>query len=69
MRNLYKYILENYGREALGELQQWEKGEDKQVDYKDHRIFTLRCISNGLILVSVRLNSNRMDISNSARNI
>ena len=69
MRNLHKYLLENYGREALGEFRQWEKGEVKQADYKNHRIFTLRCISNGLVLVSVNLNSNRKDISNSARNI
>ena len=69
MRNLHKYILENYGREALGELQQWEKGEVKQADYKNHSIFTLRCISNGLVVVSVRLDSNRKDISNRARNI
>ena len=25
MRNLHKYIKENHGREAIGELQQWEK--------------------------------------------
>ena len=37
--------------------------------FSNHRIFTLRCISNGLVPVSVRLNSNRKDISNSARNI
>ena len=69
MRNLHKYILENFGREALGELQQWEKGEVKQVDYKNHRICTLRCISSGLVLVSVRLKFNRKDINNSAMNI
>ena len=25
MRNLHKLIKENYGREALGELQQWKR--------------------------------------------
>ena len=69
MKILHKYILDNYGREALGEMWQWEKGAGKWVDYKNHRIFTLRCISNGLVLVSVRLNSNIKDISSSTRNI
>ena len=29
MRNLHKFIQEDNGLEALGELQQWEKGEIK----------------------------------------
>ena len=52
-----------------GELRQWEEGEVKQADYKNHRLFTSRCISNGLVPLSVRLNSNRRDISNKTRNI
>ena len=62
-------VYVNYGLDALRELQQWEKGEIKQADYKSHRIFTLRCISNGLVPVSVSLSSYREDISNRARNI
>ena len=69
MRNVHKFIKENHGWEALGELQQWERREIKQCDYKNHRIFTLRCISKGLVPVSVKLNSNRKDISRGARNI
>ena len=69
MRNLHKFIQENHGLEDLRELQQWEKGEIKQCDYKNHRIFILRCNNKGLGLVSARLNSNRKDISSRARNI
>ena len=69
MRNLHKYIKENYGWDALRELQQWEKAEIKQANYRNHRIFTLRCISNGLVLANVSLSSCRKDISNRARNI
>ena len=63
MRNLHKFIKENYGREALGELQQWERREIRQCNYKNHRTFTLRCISKGLLLASVRLTANRKDLS------
>ena len=69
MRNLHKFIKENHGWEALRELQQWERREIKQYNYKNQRIFTLRCISKGLVPVSVKLNSNRKDISIGARNI
>ena len=69
MRNLHKFIKENHGWEALGELWQWERREIKQCNYKNHRIFTLRFISKGLVPVHVKLNSNREDISIGARNI
>ena len=69
MRNLHKFIKENHGWEALRQLQQWERREIKQCNYKNHRIFTLRCISKGFVLVSVKLNSNREDISIGGRNI
>ena len=55
MINLYKYIKENYGWDALKELQQWEKGKVKQTNYNNHRILTLRCISNGLVPVMLVL--------------
>ena len=57
------YIKENHGREALGDLQQWERMEFRQCNYSNCRVFTLRCISKGLVPVSVRLNSNRKDLS------
>ena len=69
MRNLHKYITENHGMEAFRELQQWERREFKQCNVINHRILTLRCINKGLVLVSVKLNSNRKDISRGARNI
>ena len=46
-----------------------EKKEFRQCDYSNHRVFTLRCISKGLVPVIVRLNSKRKDISIGARNI
>ena len=69
MRNLHKSIQENYGRKALQELQQWEKWELGYSDYSTHRRFTLRCISKGIVLVSLKLNSGRKDISSRARAI
>ena len=44
-------------------MQQWERKEIRQCDYKNHRIFTLRCISKGLVAVSIRLTTNRKDLS------
>ena len=46
-----------------------ERKEFRQYNYSNHRVFTLRCISKGLVPVSIRLNSNRKDISIGARNI
>ena len=50
-------------------MQQWERKEFRQCNYSNQRVFTLRCICKGLVPVSVRLNSNRKDISIGARNI
>ena len=69
MRNLQKYIQENYEREALQELQQWEKWELRYSDSCNHRKFTLRCINKGIVLVSLKLNSGRKNISSRARGI
>ena len=55
MKNLYKIIVEEYGMEALHLLRDWEKLQIRDSNYRNHRIFTLRCISRGLILVSIRL--------------
>ena len=38
-------------------------------DYSNHRRFTLRCISKGIVLVSLKLNSGRRDISSRIRAI
>ena len=38
-------------------LQEWESLEIKESDYRNHQRFTLRCIGNDVISVSVRLKS------------
>ena len=63
---IHKYIQESYWREALWELQQWEKWDLKYSNYSNHKRFTIRCISKGIVLVSLKLNPGRKDISNRA---
>ena len=55
MRNLHKIILEEYGIEVMCLLKDWEKLQIRDCNYRNQRIFTLRCISKGLIPVSIRL--------------
>ena len=57
MRNLHKFILENYGIGSLRLLREWEKYQLRQCDFKNHRIFMLRCIHTELVPVSIRLKS------------
>ena len=57
MRNLHEFILENYGIESLTLLKDWERFQLRQCDYKNHRIFTLSCIHNELVPVSIKLKS------------
>ena len=57
MRNLHKFILENYGIGSLKLLRDWEKFQLRQCNFKNHRIFTLRCIHSELVPVSIRLKS------------
>ena len=57
MRNLHKFILENYGIGLLRLLRDREKYQLRQCDFKNHRIFTLRCIHSELVPVSIRLKS------------
>ena len=57
MRNLHKFILENYGIGLLKLLRNWEKFQLRQCNFKNHRIFTLRCIHSELVPVSIRLKS------------
>ena len=49
--------LENYGIGSLRLLRDWEKFQLRQCDFKNHRIFTLRCIHSELVPVSIRLKS------------
>ena len=57
MRNLHKFILENYGIELLSLLRDWERLQIRQCDYKNHRIFMLRCLHNELVPISIKLKS------------
>ena len=55
MRNLHQIILEEHRREALQLFKEWEKFKLRDCNYMNHRIFTLKCISNELVPVSPRL--------------
>ena len=57
MRNLHQIILEENGLEAWCLLRDWEKLQLRASNYKNHRIFTLRCIHKDLVPVSVKLKS------------
>ena len=57
MRNLHKFILENYGIESLRLHRDWERLQIRQYNYKNHRIFMLRCLHNELVPVSIKLKS------------
>ena len=58
MRNIHSYLTVEYGRESVGIYQRWEKFEYKMADFKNHRCFSLRCLSKGIILTSVKLKTN-----------
>ena len=55
MRNLHKIILEQHGREVLQLFKDWERFQLRDCNYRNHRIFTLKCISSELVPVSLRL--------------
>ena len=57
MRNLHQIILEENGLEAWHVLRDWEKLQLRASDYKNLRIFTLRCIHKDLVPVSIKLKS------------
>ena len=69
MRNLHNYIQQSHGLEAMQLLQEWEKCVMKDSNYRNHRPFTLRCISKGMVPVSVRPRSTNSKISYGARKI
>ena len=56
MRNLHQILLED-GIEAWHLFRIWEKLRLRASEYKNHRIFTLRCLHNDLIPVSIKLKS------------
>ena len=63
MRNLHQIILQEYGLEVQRLFRDWERLRLRETDYKNHRIFTLRCLHKELVPVSIKLKS----ILNTAR--
>ena len=57
MRNLHQIILQEYGIEAQCLFRNWERLWLREIDYKNHRIFTLRCLHRELVPVSLKLKS------------
>ena len=55
MTNLHKIISDQYGIEVLCLLRDWEKLQIQDSNYRNHQIFTLRCISKGITPVSIWL--------------
>ena len=58
MRNLHAYIKQEYGRGSIFLLGNWEKLEKKMADFRNHRQFTIKCLKNNIVPVSVRLKTN-----------
>ena len=58
MRSLHTYIKQEYGQESIFLLRQWEKLEKKMADFRNHWRFTIKCLKNNIIPVSVRLKTN-----------
>ena len=57
MRNLHLILLQEDGVEVWHLFRLWEKLRLRVSEYKNHRIFTLRCLHNDLIPTSIRLKS------------
>ena len=56
--NIDAELRAKYGQGSLKIYWRWEKFECKMADFQNHRHFSLRCFSNGLIPTSIRLKSN-----------
>ena len=57
MRSLHMQLYAEYDREIVKKFCQWEKYE-KMVDFANHRRFTLRCLAEDLVPVSICLKQN-----------
>ena len=55
MRSIHAQIIQEYGKYTVKTFRQWEKLEIKMAEFKSHRRVTLRCLSKGLIPVSIKL--------------
>ena len=57
MRNLHLISLQEFGIEVRCLFREWERLQLRYSDYKNHRIFSLRCLHKELIPVSIKLKS------------
>ena len=57
MRNLHLILLQEYGIEVWCLFREWERLRLRASDYKNHRIFTLRCLHKDLVPVRIKLKS------------
>ena len=57
MRNLHLILLQEFGIEVRHLFREWERLRLRSSDYKNHRIFSLRCLHQDLIPVSIKLKS------------
>ena len=57
MRNLHLILLQEYRIEAWHLFREWERSQLRASDYKNHRIFTLRCLHKDLFPVIIKLKS------------
>ena len=55
MRTIIQIINQEYGKEALAIFRKWENLNMKMCNDENHRRFSLRCLGNGIIPVSIRL--------------
>ena len=51
-------MKEELGQRGIFLLQQWERLEKKMANYRNHLRFTIRCLKNEVIPVSIRLKTN-----------
>ena len=58
MRNLHAIIKQEYGWEGIFLVQEWEKLEKKMSNFRNHWRFTIKCLKNDIVPVSVRLKTN-----------
>ena len=58
MRNPHNIIRTEFGWASVTILRKWEQLERKTADYKNHRRFTLRCLSQKITPNSLKLKSN-----------
>ena len=58
MRSLHCTIKTEFGKESVAILRKWEHLEKKIANFKNHRQFTLRCLSQKITPNSLKLRSN-----------